>query len=70
MPMKQPGNGIFQIHTSGERDPPGDTKLVAAAMWMLLDVMRLDHITVGVSLSTAHAPIDRELQEKQLEHKP
>ena len=38
-------------------------------MWMLLHDMRLDHISVGVSLSPAHAPIGLELQEKWLEHK-
>lgn len=70
MPMKHPSSGIFQIHTSGERDPPGDNKLETVAMWMLLDAMSLDHISVGVSLSPVHAPIDLELQEKWLEHKP
>lgn len=35
---------------------------------MLLDVMRLDRDLCGSELSPAHAPIDRELQEKQLEH--
>ena len=64
MSMKHPSSGICQIHTSAERDPPGDTKLEAVAMWMLLDAMRLDHITVGVSLSPVHAPIDMELQEE------
>lgn len=58
MSMKHPSSGIFQIHTSVERDPLGDTKLEAVAMWMLLDAMRLDHITVGVSLSPVHAPTD------------
>ena len=70
MPMKHPSSEIFQIHTSGERDPPGDNKLETVAMWMLLHAMRLDHISVGVSLSPVPAPIDLGLQEKWLEHKP